>query len=260
MVVDHEVRARPLVPIVDRVPVPFAADGGGVDELSWGQRELWLAMRRRRVWIPLGTVFPLPEGTTVADVAARLEFMLTRYPTMRTRLRLDPDTTRQVVAHRGEAAVAIGEADAGADPLSAAERLSLQFMDEDLDFTTDWPIRLAVLRHRGVLTHQIMVLCHLVLDGAGAAVMRQDLARWRPGEPVTQCEMPPLEQVRRQRLPAAQRHSDAALRHWESLLRSAPAGRIHDLGGEYRPRFWKGCLTSVALALAARAISARTPT
>src|SRR5690606_35963842 len=107
--------------IVDRVPVPFAADGGGVDELSWGQRELWLAMRRRRVWIPLGTVFPLPEGTTVADVAARLEFMLTRYPTMRTRLRLDPDAIRQVVADQGEIALAIGEADPDADPRAAAD-------------------------------------------------------------------------------------------------------------------------------------------
>lgn len=259
MVVDHEVRARPLVPIVDRIPVPFMADGGGVDELSWGQRELWLAMQRRKVWIPLGTVFPLPEGTTVAEVAARLRFMVTRYPTMRTRLRLDPDTTRQVVADQGEVTLAIGEADPDADPLAAAERLSLQFMDQDLDVATDWPVRLAVLRHRGALTHQVLVMCHLVLDGAGAAVMRQELARWQPaGGTVTPCEMPPLEQVRRQRLPSAQRHSEAALRHWESLLRSAPARRICDLGGQRAPRFWKGCLTSSAIALAARTISART--
>jgi condensation domain-containing protein len=261
MVADHEVRARPVLPVSDRLLIAFKGRDSGADELSWGQQELWRAMRRRNVWIPLASVVALPAGTTVEDVAAKLRFMMGRYPTLRTRLRFDPDRTRQVLAEEGMVPLDIVDAPADVDPRWAAHRFCVQYMDRDYDFVQEWPVRMAVLRHGGVPAYQILVLCHLVLDGEGAAVMASELAGWDPkagsGIPAPS-PMSPLEQARRQRLPAARRQSEAALRHWEGILRAASRRRSGNLNHQVRPRYWKGQLNSPATHRAVRMIAART--
>lgn len=35
------------------------------------------------------------------------------------------------------------------------------------DFTRDWPLRMAVVRHRGACLHMAWVLSHLAADGGG---------------------------------------------------------------------------------------------
>lgn len=250
------------MPVTDRVTVAFKAeDGGGEGELSWGQQELFLVMRRRRVWIPIGVAVALPAGVTVDRVAAKLRFLMGRYPTLRTRLRFDPDGTRQVVADKGVIPLEIADIPDDADPYAAASRLSLQYMDRDYDFTSEWPIRMAVVRQGGALTHRVIVLCHLVLDGTGAATLGAELDGWDPETdrvPRPPAALPPLEQVRRQRLPAAQRQTGTALQHWAKLLRAAPARRFGNLGDEQRPRYWKGILRSPAIHRAVGMITART--
>jgi hypothetical protein len=210
--------------VIERITVPFTGDGAGVDELSWGQREIWSAMRRQNWWLPIGYAQPLPPGTTVDDVVDGLRYWMGRYQTMRTRLRHDPDGhTRQVVHASGEVTLEVVDADDHDDPAKVAEETRLRYWHTDYDFVDEWPVRMAVIRHRGALTHQVVVLCHLVTDGLGAVVMMDEHTR-RPASPAT--APAPLDQVRWQRSPAGRRQCEAALQHWEALLRAIPARRF----------------------------------
>jgi len=246
-----------------RVSVRFEGNGSGVEELSWGQRELWEAMRRQFTWMPMGYALPVAAGTTVDDVVAQLRFMMGRYQSMRTRVRRDPDGhARQVVAASGEIDLEVVDADPGEDPAAVAESVRQRFCDADHDFARDWPVRMAVVRHHGVPTHQVVILCHLVTDGFGALViMREiedrDLVHGRtPTPPMTALE--PMAQARWEGSEAGRREHAAVLRRWEGLLRTIPARRFPGPADPREPRHWKVALDSPATLLAVRAIRART--
>jgi condensation domain-containing protein len=252
-----------VVPVTDRLPVRFTGAGGGVEPLSWGQLELWTAMLRQLSWMPIGAVHALPPGTTVEDVAAELRFLLSRYETARTRLRFDADGVKQVIADAGEVPLEIVDAEPGDDPDVVAERLWRQYRAADHDFAADWPVRMAVVRHRGLPTHKILVMCHLVTDGAGATQLAAELAGWRQarsgaGEPVPPASpMQAMAQARWQRTAPGRSVDGGARRYWEKLLRTIPPERFHANGSRdpRTPRHWLGEFGSPALLLALRAIA-----
>ncbi|GAA4465856.1 condensation domain-containing protein [Phytohabitans houttuyneae] len=243
-----------------RIVVPFEGDGEGVEDLSWGQLELWQGMRRRNTWMPVGYALPAEPGTTVADVVAELRFAMGRYQPMRTRLRFDPDgRTRQVVSRRGEVTLEVVDVRDDGDPAEVAEQVRRRYWDSDYDFVEQWPVRAAVVRHRGLLTHRVMVLCHLVTDGFGALVMLRELSERDPHTgPGTPVAMQPVQQARWQRSPAGRRQCDAALRYWEQALHSMPAGRFTGGGAAaQQPRHWSARLTSRAMYGALLVLAAR---
>lgn len=241
--------------MANRILVPFQGEGSGTGELSWGQRELWGAMQQKHTWMPIGNVKPLPAGTTVDKMVDDLRFLMCHYPTLRTRLRLDRHGPKQVVSDSGEVALEVVDTD-GQNPADVAEQVRRRYWDTDYDSVNDWPVRMAVVRHRGVPTHRVWVMCHLVTDAVGATIMASELAaRDASGSAAT---MTPLEQASWQRSPAGQRQSGFALRHWERLLRTVSARRFPEPLHRTRPRYWNGTFTSRALDLAARAIAART--
>jgi hypothetical protein len=47
--------------VAEHIIVPFSGEGSGVEELSWGQQEIWSAMRAQHSWLPIGAAQPLPE-------------------------------------------------------------------------------------------------------------------------------------------------------------------------------------------------------
>jgi hypothetical protein len=246
-------------PASERLLVSFEGDRTGSGPLSWGQHELWHLMRLTGGWLPVGTALPLPAGSTLDDAAADLRFAISSYPTMRTRLRLDPARpghADQVVSGCGEIPLEVFDVEDGTDPAAAADRVWSAYADRDYDATTEWPVRMAVTRHRGQLTHRVWVMCHLVTDGFGSRVLiRERAAR---DASASRAAPTPLDQARWQHSPAGQRQCQAALRHWERLLRGVPAGRFPDRGERPHPRYRQAQFTSRALHLAVRAISART--
>jgi hypothetical protein len=242
--------------------VPFQGEGAGEEELTWGQGDLWEAMRRLRSWLPVGGANPLPPGSTVDRVVADLRFLIGRHPSLRTRLRVGPEgRARQVLSSAGEISLEVVDAAPGDDPAAVAEEVAQRFRAAAFDFTTDWPVRAAVIRHRRVLTHRVLVMCHLVTDAGGAAAMQADLAGRDPATGAAAgpaAGQQPLAQARWQRSPAGQRQSAAALRHWERWLRTIPPRRFGDSTDPRRPRYWQLGFHSRAMHLAVRAIAART--
>src|SRR6266403_447751 len=73
----------------EQVLVAFAGEGAAVEEMSWGQRSIWLSMVSHESWLPIGGTKPVNPGTTVDDIVGDLQYLLHRFPSMRTRLRFD---------------------------------------------------------------------------------------------------------------------------------------------------------------------------
>jgi hypothetical protein len=249
------------LPRPERILVSFAGEGSGAEGLSWGQVGLWDAMQRQRSWLPLAAVTAVPEGATVADMVDELRFMMSRFQTLRTRLRFDPDEVKQVVSAAGAVALEVFDAPDDADPAMLADEIVRHYGNLDYDIVNDWPIRMAVVRHRGAARYRVVVMCHLVTDGVGASIMvsevaARDTVTGERTRPVTAIE--PLEQARWQRSPAGQRQCDAALRYCERVLRGVSARRFPEPTDKPSPRYWYGSFTSEALYLAVRALVART--
>jgi len=243
--------------VAERVAVDFAGEGEGVDEMSWGMWEIWHAMRAQRSALPIGGRAPLPAGATVAGVAEELRYLMTRFPSMRTRLRFDAAgrPTQELFA-RGAITLEVYDADEG-DPDELAAAVERHYWHTPFDHAAQWPVRMAVVRRHGRPTHQVSVMSHLVGDAIGGMIMLREVGSRRT-EPVT--GMQQLEQARWQRSPAGQRQNDRALRHWEAALRSVPARQLPGPTDPREPRYWEAEFFSPALAAALPVIAGRTGT
>lgn len=248
--------------MADRILVRFEGPGSGVGELTWGQQQIWAAMQATDTSQSLRAVVPLPPGKSAADLAEELRFFMCRYESMRTRLQFDADgRPTQVVSERGEIAMELVDADESADPAVVADELADHWESTKFDYANEWPMRLAVVQHRGVATHVVVVLCHLAADGAGVAVMMAELAARDPltGQAKTSATaIGPLELAQLQRSPAARRQNDSALRYWERLLRTATPRRFGPLTDRGQPRYRQASFSSPAMYLAAHVVAART--
>ncbi|WP_432842414.1 condensation domain-containing protein [Dactylosporangium sp. CA-092794] len=239
----------------DRVSVGFQGDGAGEGPLSWGQLENWSAIVKQKTWLPLGGVKPLEPGTTLDEVAAELRYLMTRYQPMRTVLRIGDDGTPTQVVH-GSGTIDLEIVEAGdADAGQVAEDVCAAWRDKQLDFATEWPVRMAVVRKDGALTHMAVLVSHFVMDAAGAMTMLAEVAA-RTETPVAGLQ--PLAQARWQASPAGQRHNAAAQRYWDGILRTVAPDRFPRPAVVESPRYWHGEFTSPALGLAARDWAART--
>jgi hypothetical protein len=255
--------------VTGRITVAFSGPGAGTGPLTWGQQQIWAAMRATASSQSLRAVVPLPAGKTAEDLAAELRFFMSRYESLRSRLVFDGGDEAhpsQTVAASGEAALAVLDVPDDGDPALAAEALADHWDRTRFDHVREWPMRLAAVRHRGVATHVVVVLSHLAADGGGVAVMMADLAAWDPAtdplaELVAGAPPPgpgPLELVERQATSAARRQSDSALKHWERLLRAAHPMQFPPTQSDGGPRYRQALVDSPALLLAARTVAART--
>ncbi|GAA1514500.1 hypothetical protein GCM10009827_031520 [Dactylosporangium maewongense] len=234
----------------------FEGPGAGSGPLSWGQIESWNAVTSLGHWMPIGGALPVRPGTTVEDLAGELRHHLSRHPSLRTLLRIPPGggTPTQEVHASGSAALQVYETH-GADPSALADLVAARFRDAPLDFTAEYPIRMAAVLHGGVPSHVVALISHFAADGAGAQAMLRDVAA-RPAAPVEGRQ--PLDQAQWQLSPAGRRQNEAAQRHFESILRTMPPARFRKPVAAQRPRYWRGVLDSAALPLALRALTART--
>ncbi|GAB3848248.1 hypothetical protein GCM10027610_069560 [Dactylosporangium cerinum] len=236
------------------VVVAFEGEGSGVEELTWGQRDVWDLMRRTGRTMNIGGTVRAADGETVEGVAAVLRSLVGRHQALRTRLSLvDGGPPRQVVSSSGETALEI--LDATGDPDLAAERLRVRYQTTRFDPVTEWPLRMAVVRSGGTLTHIVVMYYHVVVDGFGINAVVRDLADLDAAPQGIQ----PLDLARQQRTPAALRQSQQSLRYWQRQLLRVPHAPVPVVPFDPdEPRFWEVVCDSPALALALRRVAART--
>jgi len=244
---------------MDRILVPFEGEGSGEAPLTWGQMGLWQSIQESGESRTVGGVSLLPPTFTVEDMVGTLAFMMGRHQALRSRLRFEPDgTPRQVLSTSGE--VPLEVVDAGdADPAGVAEEIFQRHQRVPFDYEHEWPVRMAVIRSGGILTHLVAVYLHLALDATGVTILIGDAAARDPvtGEAAPVTATPPLEQARRQAGPAARRQNEASLRHFENVLRTVPASRFGEPRYDVEPSWQEVRFRSPATLLAARAAAAR---
>lgn len=253
-----------------RIPVDFAGPGAGTAELTWGQREIWEAMVRQG-WLCLGGTLPLAPGTTVEDVADELSYMMSRFPSLRTRLRFDGTgdgggpvqelfaSGRTVLEVYDSADDRDGTGSGGigefAGPEETAAAVEAHYRTMVRDFEGEWPVRMAVVRHHGEPTHMVVLSCHLIADGYGIQLLTRDV---ESRTTAAQAGMQQLDLARWQCSPAGRRVNENSLRHWEKVLRSVPPRSLPGSDDPRAPRHWTGELRSPALKSAVSLIADRT--
>lgn len=241
--------------------VRFEGRGSGADELSWGQRIIWGAMCHQGSSLSMGGAYPLAEGESVDDVGAGLRFLMSRHDSLRTRLELTGDGgPRQIVTQAGEVPLQVVDA-GGEDPARVAAGLAASYQATNFDHAREWPLRMGVVTRGGVATHVAEAYSHLVGDAFGLAALRADLAsldRATGAAPAPVTAMQPLDQVRWQRSPAADKCTQRAMGHWERLLRGLPDDRFGAPPPPGPARCTHAVYTSPAGRLGLLAVSERT--
>jgi hypothetical protein len=248
--------------VADRVVVPFAGEGSGTGELTWGQKTVWRGVLSRNgapIWL-IG-IEEVADGRTIEDIAGDFTFLISRHQALRTRLIVHSDDwVEQVVSDSGEITLDVVDAADDVDPRDAADAAEEEYSEAPRDYAVDWPVRATVIRHRGVPRYVVTCICHSSVDGFGTLTLKKDLdsrdqVTGEAATPMT--AMQPLELARWQVSPAGQRRSAAVERHWDKVLRTIPPRRFRDAGEAAEPFYWRVTFSSRALFLAAQAVAAR---
>ncbi|HEX9526936.1 MAG TPA: condensation domain-containing protein, partial [Streptosporangiaceae bacterium] len=163
----------------DRMVVQFTGAEAGTEPLTWGQKAIWQDMQDSGSQFSMPGMFSLPDGSTVEDAAARLSGLMHRHAALRMRLGTGrAGRLGQEVAGSGEIGLDIltipDDADR-ADVARYADHLWATWPLARFDFHRDWPLRMAVLRHRGACLRLVWVLSHLVADGGAHLLLLADL-------------------------------------------------------------------------------------
>jgi len=245
---------------MSRILVPFRGEGAGIGEMTWAQLGIWKTMVATGQSMNIGGTVPVAPGTTVEDMVKLLRVLVGRHQALRTRLRHRPDGPPQlVVCDAGEVPLEIVDVTAHAepDPETAAGALRRRYETDPFDYETEWPVRLGLVRLDGILTHMVLIYCHVAVDGFGIDAVVRDLPNLdNPSAPVS--GLTPLEMTAKQHTPAGKRQGEKSLRYWEQHLRAIPALRFGTSDDPREPRYWELTRRSPAMHLAMQAIAHRT--
>ncbi|MDQ1287368.1 MAG: hypothetical protein QG622_933 [Actinomycetota bacterium] len=253
--------------------LPFSNARSGEGELSWGQLELWLQMRRSGSFMPVGAFPPVPDGIRVEDLAAAAQRLVHRFDALRTRVTVSPDGhPRQMVAASGVQTIELLEdrsvdsrgtgTDPGTDPGLEAY---LRFKTTPMDLERDLPLRVAIVHRKGIARQAVIVFTHLVTDGLGLIVLGEELLRelLHPKGPAAQnpaartSAPQALDLARWQGTPEGRAVSDTALAGWAATLSQAPLDPAPRSPAPGTHRYQELHLTSPALHGALTLLSSR---
>ncbi|MBM7773727.1 hypothetical protein JOD54_003931 [Actinokineospora baliensis] len=240
---------------LERVPVPFHGDGSGEAELTWGQIGIWQAIARSGESRTMGGAIALPPGVEVEQVVATLRSAVSRHQALRTRLVFTDGRPRQSLASSGEVVLEVVDA-GGSDPAAVAEAVQERYASVPFDYEHEFPVRMAVVRTDGRITHMVAVYLHLAMDAGGLEVLIGELGS-DPATlpPVTAVQ--PLAQAQAQQQPAALRQSAASLRYLEHVLNTVSPLRFGEPREQRDPTFRMIRFRSPATRLAVDAVARR---
>ena len=224
----------------------------------------WLGGAPEHPYAALGAELTVSGDVRVADVVETIAVLLARHESLRTRYR-DGDPPTQQVWNSGVLMLDVCSTDGGgADRSAIAARLLRQLRAVPLD-PTGLPLRVsvAVAEDTDTVVAATMNVSHLAADFRAVEIIRQEFAAMM-ADPSARRVGPlrhqPLDQAELESSPGSRRQAETALRYWRQQLsrmpqcvyatpRTTPDGESLCAG-----------LSSVAAALAASTIAARTRT
>ena len=209
--------------------VPFTGAEAGTEPLTWGEKAILQDMRASGNQFSMGGRLDLPAGSTVADAAARLSGLVVRHSALRTRLETDSaGRLSQDVAGSGQLSLDILTLPDDADPSDAAQ-YAVDLMEswplERFDFHRDWPLRMAVVRHRGACLDAWSGCSRTWWPMAGRTCCSWTI--WsRTAAPATGGARSFSTSPEASRTSQLRQLSRRAMRHWEAQLRDHPGADV----------------------------------
>jgi Condensation domain len=251
----------------DKMAVRFAGAEAATEPLTWGQKAILQDMQESGNQFSMQGRINLPVGGTLEDAAARVNGMLVRHASLRMRLSSGHDGHPcQQVAGSGQFDLDIATFPDDADRADVAryrDHLWTNWPLERFDFHRDWPLRVAVLRHRGACLHLVWVMSHLAADGGGILLLLADLLSDETGTAKDPRHPSVLDIARSEQTSKLRQLSSRTMRHWESQLLHIPPQTFGAAAGQNiqaGQRYSQARFSSAAAFLAMLAISRRTGT
>ncbi|MET0236429.1 MAG: condensation domain-containing protein [Kibdelosporangium sp.] len=248
------------------VAVPFIGQRAAEQPMTLGQLNIlqWLSGAPGHPYATIGAELAVSGDVRVADVAETVAVLLARHEGLRTRYG-GCDRPTQQVPDSGVLMLGVCSADGGAPDQSAiAQQLLRQLRAEPFD-PAGLPLRIAVAVAEDTETVMAaaMDVSHLAADFRAVEIVQQEFAEMTADRSARRIGPPrhqPLDQAERESAPGSRRQAETALRYWREQLSRMPqclyATPRTAPGGESLC----ASMSSVAGALAAAAIAARTRT
>lgn len=230
--------------------------------ITWGQRALWMAIRRHgagQVMFTLKRWVAVPRRvqSDPERVFAAIAALIVRHASLRTRLELTDDKPAQLVADAGEVPVLLVPDESG-DPAGTARLVADRLAVEPFAHAQDWPQRFAVVTRDGVPQQVVVVFSHTTVDFRAAELVLRDLrlllARGGIDAPagLQSADVAELEQRERHR-----RRSARAAAYWVEATRRLSRDTRLPMRDPLTPRWRRGLLVSAAADTAVRLLAGR---
>lgn len=249
------------------LPVEFTGARSGAGPLTFGQLNtyLWLNASPGHVYTNLWVEFPVPEDTSVADVAEATAALIGRHESLRTTfVRGEPPSQR--IAAAGVQLLEVCSLGKGPwdplDRLAVADAL-IRWLRESADLT--WrAMRIAVAVDPDADDRVIACAAgfvHLAADHGALGILTRDFADLL-GTPRRQSggrrSHQPLDQVELEATPTEQRRAEAALDYLREQMRRLPRCLYALPGARPTGESLAVEMSSAAAALAVQRVAART--
>jgi hypothetical protein len=242
------------------VRAPFAGAAAPPAPLTWGQRALWTAMRRRgpeQASMSMRRGLPLPRrAPDDVDSAVRaIGALVSRHSSLRTRIQVIDGEPRQIVAERGEQPVILVHA--GAPDTDIADDVAAELAATPFEHAVEWPQRIALVLVAGRVRRIVLVFSHTTVDFQAVEILLRDLRVLLlrgaiPTPPGAQSvDIARLEQG------VDRRKSDRAVAYWLRGFGRLPTQTLPWSGPPSTPRFRRSVLVSEAAGTAVRLAGVR---
>ncbi|MET0236434.1 MAG: condensation domain-containing protein [Kibdelosporangium sp.] len=248
--------------------IPVGCTGGRAAEgpMTLGQLNIlqWLSAAPGHVFATVAGELEVSGATTVDDVAEILAVLLRRHEGLRTTY-VTGERPRQVVAAAAVLMLdvcSLGEGVWGAaDRPAVAGALTRWLAARDTPGMADFPLRVAVAVEDERVIACVAEFSHMAVDYQALAIVKREFAEMvrdpsarRVGEPRHQ----PLDQAGLEATPTARHQAAATLCYWQDQLERMPRHLYTPPGAESTGESLSVELSSVAAAMAARRVAART--
>jgi len=243
-----------------RLLAAFAGAPAPPAPLTWGQRALWIAMRRRgpeEFRINMSKIVPVPDGATddVPGVMSAIAALVGRHSSLRTRIEDGEGEPGQVVSATGELPVLLHPADG--DGSASARAVATRLAATPFDHAHEWPQRVALVLAGERVRHIVFVFSHTTVDLWAAEMVLRELRLLLRGDELENGPGPQSVDVARLENGADRRHSERAVTHWVRSFGRLPEQTLPRIGPPLVPRFQRWLLVSDAADTATRLIAGR---
>jgi len=180
----------------------------------------------------------LPDGVTLADIAAALAVLMARHESLRTCYPREavpapgnsPSAAAagrvQRVARSGELVIDVyAAAEEPAEDAVLVTQLAGLLRSREFDLPAELPLRMAVVVWQGMPRAAVILYSHMAADFASMVVLDREftvLVSDPSSRQVGPARHQPLDQAADERSPRGRRRAAAAMRGWEAVLRTKP--------------------------------------